>query len=236
MAELTELGSPAQQATIHRSSPLSHQVYAALCQRLAAGQLRPGERLVLEHVAQQLGVSPTPVREALNRLIQARLISAESGNRFQVVDLTPAYVTDTFFVRGALEGVAAELAAPRVTPELLAGLRRALARGDDAVAQGRYDLYTEADVYLHRTICAVAGNQVLAQELGHLQVHVDFIRVYSRQHAGDHIRLSQLEHWAVVDALQTRDPQAARRVMEDHIRSASRRIVELIDFDAQQVR
>jgi DNA-binding GntR family transcriptional regulator len=47
---------------------------------------------------------------------------------------------------------------------------------------------------------------------------------------------SRKEHWAVADALQTRDPQTAHRVMEDHIRSASRRIVELIDFDAQQVR
>ncbi len=235
MPDLAQPGPPLK-TTIARSSPLSHQVYAVLCERLVSGELQPGERIVLERVAEQLGVSPTPVREALNRLIQAGLITDGPGGRLQVVRLTPAYVTDTFFVRAALEGAAAELCASRITQEALAGLRDALATGDDAVAQGRFDLYTRVDAYLHRTVCEVAGNAMLSQALRHLQLHVDLIRVYSRQHAGDHIRLSQQEHWTVVEALQSRDPQVARRAMETHIRSASRRIVELIDFEAQEVR
>jgi DNA-binding GntR family transcriptional regulator len=60
---------PPPKASIARSSPLSHQVYAMLCEHLVSGELRPGERIILEHLATQLGVSPTPVREAQNGLI-----------------------------------------------------------------------------------------------------------------------------------------------------------------------
>lgn len=220
---------------IHRSAPLSQQVHTALRQSIATGKFKPGERIVVEHVAEQLRVSPTPVREALNRLLQAGLISNGPGGKLQVVSLTPTYVTNTFFVRGALEGVAAELAAPRIQQQDISLLCEAMETADGAVTKNQYDIYTQADQYLHRGVRDAAGNSVLSQELRRLQVHVDFIRVYSRQHAGDHIRLSQQEHWRIVDALRSHDPQRARHLMEDHIRGASQRIVKLIDFDAHEI-
>jgi DNA-binding GntR family transcriptional regulator len=226
---------PPLKTSIARSSPLAQQVHAVLCERLASGEMRPGERIVLEHLAEQLGVSPTPVREALNRLLQAGLVSDGPGGKLQIVSLTPSYVLDTFFVRGALEGAAAELCAPLIASAALAEMRDAFTAADHAIAQGRYDIYTGVDAYFHRTVCAIAGNAVLSQALRHLQVHVDLIRVYSRSHAGDHIRISHQEHWTVLDALQSHDPRLARQAMESHIRAASQRIVGLIDFDAQKV-
>jgi DNA-binding GntR family transcriptional regulator len=225
----------AHKTSIARSSPLAQQVHAVLVERIATGEMRPGKRIVVEHLAEELGVSATPVREALNGLLHAGLISDGPPGKLQVVSLTPSYVLDTFFVRGALEGAAAELCAPLIAGDVLDGLRTAFSEADDAIAQGRYDIYTAVDAQFHRTVCDTASNAVLSHSLRHLQVHVDLIRVYSRTHAGDHIRLSHQEHWVVLDALQSRDPQAARRTMEAHIRGASRRIVGLIDFDAQKV-
>lgn len=218
--------------SVERSSPLAHQVHAIICEQLAAGELRPGERIVLEHLAERLGVSATPVREALNRLIQAGLVVEQPAGRLHVVELTPTYVTDTFFVRATLEGAAAELCARTVQKDLLVRLGETLLTGDDAVIQGRYDIYTRVDTRLHATICEHAGNGMLMQAVRHLQVHIEIIRAFSRQRAGDHIGISQQEHWAVLDALQRRDPRAARREMERHINNAGRRIVELIDFEA----
>jgi DNA-binding GntR family transcriptional regulator len=76
-----------------------------------------------------------------------------------------------------------------------------------------------------------AGNDILSRELWRLQTRADLIRVFSRQRTGDHIRLSQREHWMVVEALENRDAGAARRALEGHIRQASQHIVRLIDVD-----
>jgi DNA-binding GntR family transcriptional regulator len=215
---------------IHRRPSLSSQVYDALTANLTTGKLEPGERIVVEHIADQLGVSPTPVREALARLVQEGLIGEEATGKLRVVPLTESYVSDTFHVRSALEGLAAELAALQIPGPQLAALRTAVSETGAALARGDYDVYMETDTYLHRAICDAAGNHVLARELQALQIHIDYIRGFSKRHSGEHLRQSHQEHLYLLDALDARDPVAARRAMEQHIRGASTRISQLINF------
>lgn len=217
---------------IRRLPSLVSQVYDALRDSIVGGQRLPGERVVVERVAAQLGVSPTPVREALARLLQEGVIREVVTGRLQVVPLTPRYVSDTFLVRGALEGLAAELAAPQLTAAQLARLRDALAATTAALAVGDTAAHIATDALLHRTICAAADNDILARELGALQIHVDYIRGYAQRHSGEHQRRSHEEHVHLLDALAGRDPAAARRAMERHIRDTSARIGCLINFDA----
>ena len=179
--------------SIRRPANLSQHVYDAVTKSIATGGLEPGVRLVVERVAQELGVSPTPVREALGRLINEGLVMETGTGRFMVMPLTPAYVSDTFLVRGALEGLAAELAAARVSDARISELAVDLDEADAALRLGVTDPYSRFDDSLHRSIFEAGGNAVLLRELGPLQIHVDFIRHYSRHVAGEHITLSQAE-------------------------------------------
>jgi DNA-binding GntR family transcriptional regulator len=217
-------------SSVRNPANLSQHVYEAVTAGIATGDVRPGARVVVERLAEQLGVSQTPVREALGRLITEGLVLECGGGRFQVVPLTPAYVADTFLVRGALEGLAAELAASRFIDARLAALAAALDAVDTALQQGSTDAYARFDDALHRSIFETADNTVLLRELKPLQIHVDLIRYYSRGRAGRHIALSHVEHGAIMRALCARDARRSREAMETHIRNAGRRIEQLIDF------
>ena len=218
---------------IQRAPNLAEQAYNALRQDIIAGRLAPGQSVVIEHLAVQLGVSPTPVREALQRLVEKGLISQASTGRWQVVELTEDYVRDVFYVRGALEGLAAELATPHMTEEMLGGLRRMLDDTSAALGQGDFEVYTATDARLHQLIHDCAANSVLHNQLAGIQSHIDLIRGYSQRHAGEHVSLSHQEHYTILQALLSRDPAAARQAMEQHIRNACERIVKLINFQGE---
>jgi DNA-binding GntR family transcriptional regulator len=224
------------ESSVRRPANLSLHVYDAVTNGIATGGLRPGARIVVEHVARQLGVSQTPVREALGRLIIEGLVMESGSGRLQVMPLTPAYVSETFLVRGALEGLAAELAAPRIAEAQLAAFAATFDEVDLAMRQGTGDAYARFDDSFHRSIYEIAGNAVLLRELVPLQIHVDFIRHYSRGHPGEHISLSHAEHRAIIEALCSRDARRSRKAMETHIRNAGLRIERLIDFDSRECR
>jgi DNA-binding GntR family transcriptional regulator len=217
-------------AAIRRRPGLAEQVYDALRRSISGGNLRPGERLVVDRLAVQLRVSPTPIREALARLIQEGLVQDGGHGKLQMVPITPGYVADIFLVRASLEGLAAELAAPRISASHLASLRDDLEKTSAALVLNDYRPHILTDQRLHQVICEAAGNAALSRELQSLQLHTDYIRGYSQRHSGDHIRLSHADHLVLLEALERRDPGAARVAMERHIRAASARISRLIDF------
>jgi len=221
---------------IRRQPSMTSQVRTALCEDIANGTLIRGERIVVERLAERFGVSPTPVREAVAGLIQDGLIGETFEGKLRVVPLTRDYVLDTFAVRSVLEGLAAELAATRITAADLATLSQALQDTTAALTQGDYGVYMTTDMLFHGLIGTAAGNPVLAHELQSLQVHVAYIRGYAQRHAGEHMARSHQEHGQVVAALASRDPIAARQAMEQHIRQSGARIAQLIAFEAEQDR
>ncbi len=221
---------------IRRQPSMTSQVRMALCEDIANGTLARGERIVGERLAERFGVSPTPVREAVAGLIQDGLISETFDGKLQVVPLTRDYVLDIFAVRSALEGLAAELAATRITASDLAMLSQAIQDTTAALARGDYGVYMTTDTLFHGLIGTAAGNPVLARELQSLQVHVAYIRGYAQRHVGEHMARSHQEHGDVVAALAGRDPIAARQAMEQHIRQSGERIAQLIEFEEERER
>jgi DNA-binding GntR family transcriptional regulator len=216
--------------SIRRRPGLADQVYEALTSSMVSGKLGPGDRLILDRLAEQLGVSPTPIREALARLIQDGIVEERSIGKLQMIPITPRYVAETFAVRARLEGLAAELAAQRLSDSAVTVLRNDLAATSAALDKDDYGPHIAADAHLHHAICDAAGNAMLSRELQSLQLHTDYIRGYSQRHSGDHIRRSHEEHLVLIDALERRDAAAARTAVERHILSSSDRIAHLIDF------
>lgn len=226
---LSRIDHPLATSSLRRGPSLAAQAHAAISELIISGQIAPGERVVIERLAERLAVSQTPVREAVARLTQEGLVVEAAGGRLRVVELDERYVREVFLVRGGLEGLCVELATPRVPEAALAALRAVLDRTGPALARGDAELYSRSDAMLHQIVQA-ANNRILLNELRSLQPHIDLIRSYSQRNNGAHLAASHREHLLVVAALERRDAQAARRSMEQHIRAAGERIVRLIEF------
>jgi DNA-binding GntR family transcriptional regulator len=192
------------------------------------GSLQSGDRLIVERVAAQFGVSPTPVREAFARLIQEGIVDEVGPGRLRIVPLTEQYVLDTYAVRGALEGLAAEFATTRLAESDLEKLDALQGTAAAALAVDDLEGYASADRDLHRFILNAAQNSVLTRDLDALQSHIGYIRDYSHRHRGTHLHSACAEHPPLLAAFRRGDSAVARVLMESHIRNSAIRIAALI--------
>jgi len=200
-------------ATISRTV-LREQVKDVLLQRIASGELKPGERLVETRIAQELGTSQAPVREALRDLQLMRLVESEPfrGSRVRVVD--EEEVMEVFPVRASLEELAARLAAERLDGDVSA-LVVELEAMKEAVRRDDTNALAQHDIAFHRLIVEAAGNSVLEQSWTSLGVEsritISLYGVYMEptQAAERHVKL--------IDAIRERNPAAAAREARKHV-------------------
>lgn len=202
-----------------QANKLSNQVYEHLLQDILAGRLASGTVLREVELAQQLGVSRTPVREALGRLAGQGLAEIRANRSAVVRELGAEQLRHVYQVREALEGLAAELACRRLTAadfDRLDDLVAAIPAPDSADYQ---DACHRLDVELHRLLALRSGNPVLAGEIEKFHDLVQLVRyrVASRDGA---LALALRQHRAIISALRAGKPAEARRAMIAHIRSS----------------
>jgi DNA-binding GntR family transcriptional regulator len=218
---------------------LVDKLAAALQARVLSGELPSGARLRQEALAEEFGVSRTPVREALRKLQASGLVELEPNRGALVRALTPREIRDAYEVRAELEGLAAALAGERVDQEQLDALRgaqrdfrRALEHTVAARAKGtepsdrEIDRWGRANDVFHLVIQEASGNPVLLEAIGHL--HRSFPRDLSRTVLGESTTLLEEnvgEHEAILDALARHDGTTARALMSQHVRNAGRLVV-----------
>lgn len=147
-------------STLSRVS-LTDQVAEIICLRLANGELRPGDHLTEKSLAEQLQVSRTPVREALQRLTTLGLLTHDAHRGSRVATLTLAQLCQVYEVRERLEGLAAGLFAVRASPEARRVLREIWAELQHARAVGDQAAIRRHDFRLHRHLLRAAGNEFL---------------------------------------------------------------------------
>jgi DNA-binding GntR family transcriptional regulator len=193
------------------------RVYDALRDALVAGRLEPGRRLSENELAEALGVSRTPVREALVRLRDDRIVEIVPQLGTFVSKISIDAVADAQFVREALECAAIRLAAERASEAELLELRAIVARQDEAHAAGDFDRFFELDDAFHAALCAASGHGIawsLAQRAdGHL-VRVRRLSLPVPEYMGEMIA----EHRTVLDAVEARDPDRAEEALRHHLR------------------
>ena len=189
------------------------RVRTQLRERIATGVLRPGDRLVERQLAEDLGVSRAPVREAIRGLEADGLVVAQSPRRVVVRQFSRIDVEELFDVREALEGLAAEQACRRADPAALRHLKQAVAEGAQALAAGHIDEVAEANLRFHQEVVALAGNALLSSMLYQVE---DRMRWLFRQNE-DWDRLLQ-EHRRLYEAIASGDPERARANSIEHVR------------------
>lgn len=210
------------------ASPSLHElVYRRLRRAIVDGTLRPGTRLVESKLGVRMGVSRSPIREALRRLEQESLavLTPRRGVRVaEAVSELPEF-EEVFDVRAALEALAARLAARRATAAQVARMRGALARMERAVDAGDLHAIIRADADFHRQILWSAGNPALERLLSSLLDQVQRMRLVIHANS-ENSRQALAEHHAILDAIVRRDEAAAVAHIEAHVEAARRRLGE----------
>ncbi len=197
-------------------SSLAVRAYAILREGLISGQFRPGQRLVMQDLAEQLGTSITPVREACMRLVSEKGLELRS-RRFAIVpEMTYARYMQVRIIRLALEGLATELAAEHATAADVERLRAI----DDLYA--RYDLAGDPNAAFkynrefHFGVYRLCGIDMLADQIENLWVLMGpMLTVFFRE--GDHQFKASSEHKTVLSALADKDGKTARAAIERDI-------------------
>ncbi len=176
------------------------------------GTLAPGEPLRDEALAEGLGMSRTPVREALQRLEDEGLVVTSATRRTFVSPVTLTQARDVFPIVTALETLGLELAAPRMDADALAAMRAANVRLSAALEAGDAGAALEADTALHATFIARAGNAELAALLAELKSKVR--RIERTFWGGADRTASVRDHDALIAALEAGDVATARAVLQ----------------------
>ena len=211
--------TPSAAATPVVRGGLRAQIKDVILQRIVEGSLEPGSRIVETRIAQELGVSQAPVREALRDLEQLGCVVHEPNRGCSVRAFSAEELLEAFPVRAALEALAARLAAERITTaelaeldELLERMRRA-ARGGDAHEQ------SQANASFHATVVRAARNRTLERQWQMLEPYSRTYLTVSRPGI-DLVHLSD-RHVPVLDALRRRDRAKAAKAMEEHLLGAA---------------
>ena len=189
------------------------RAYQEIRQRIIDGLYQPGQPLSEVTLANAHGMSRTPVREALSRLCHERYVERMAGRGFFVSRVTVQAINDTYEVRRLLEGFAAARAAERATPEAIARMRT-LAERQDADVSGIEAGYNNRQ--FHLAVAAAAGNYLAADQIEQCLAQIDrFITLgvgFAPFKSG-----SGAAHSEIVAAIEARNPEAARRCMEEHL-------------------
>lgn len=191
----------------------------ALRDAILNGRFLAGARLRQTDLADQLGISRTPIREALGRLQQEGLVQLLPGGGVRVALLALAEAAELYDLREVLDGLAARLAASRATPQTLARLDKALARMAQCVERGDSNQWFGAHVAFHDEIFRASGNARL-QALSGL-VRLSIRRFHPLLLRSEHRRAeAHREHRRIYEAVKRGDPEAAERGARIHIANA----------------
>ncbi|RYG11944.1 MAG: GntR family transcriptional regulator [Burkholderiales bacterium] len=206
----------AQLVKLETAPDLVEQVYASLLDAISEGSLAPGERITQEDIAERLAVSRQPVLQALRLLKKDGFVLDAPGRGVLVAPLDAAWMVKVYQVRGALDALAARLAAAlrtRIDPKLIDQGRKA-ARGRNVKAM------IDADLAFHGAIYAASGNPLIEQSATQHWRHLRRVMGAVLQQSKQREALWD-EHEAIAKAIAAGDGDRAARLIEEHSQHAS---------------
>ncbi|CAA7599888.1 GntR bacterial regulatory protein HTH signature [Acididesulfobacillus acetoxydans] len=205
--------------------PLREIVFDSMREAIISGVLKPGERLMEIQLAEEMGVSRTPVREAIRKLELEGFVVMIPRKGAYVAGVSLKDVADVFEIRAALEGLAAGLAAERVTDEELEQMERILLFHEGQ--ETTLEKVVESDTDFHALVYEASRNARLVQILGNLREHFQRFRSTSLAVPG-RVKVAVEEHRAIVEALVQHDVAEAQELATQHIVTAENVLFEAL--------
>lgn len=197
----------------------SEHVYSSLLQDITSGRYRPGEQLVIDDIASALGISITPVRDALARLESHGVVTRLPYQGSFVRRFDDHEIQDLYEVRAGLEVLAVTLACGRIRPEQLERLARLQREGERAQVEADLARYQACNHDFHATILEAAGNQLLIRTMATITLQMQMMIAQTIKVPGRPGRANQ-EHLALIACLAEGDVSGAERMMKNHVYGA----------------
>lgn len=207
--------------------PLRDVVFNTLRQAILKGDLLPGERLMEIQLANKLGVSRTPIREAIRKLELEGLVIMIPRKGAIVAEITEKDLRDVLEVRASLEVLAIELACARITEEGLLKLEEALNDFEEALHSKDVTLIAEKDVAFHDVIFNATHNERLIQTLNNLREQIYRYRVEFLKDFSHHERL-KAEHREIFGTIKDKNKEQARKLIVEHINNQELHVIKKI--------
>lgn len=213
--------------------PLRDVIFETLRKAIVSGDIKPGERLMEVSLANQMGVSRTPVREAIRRLEAEGLVTMIPRRGTHVSELSVKDIMDVLEVRAVLDRLATELAAKRIQPSQLKTLESIHKQYISCVEKDNMEGAIKKDVEFHDIIYAASGNPRLVAVAGSLREHIYRFRVI---YMSDNLIAENVlhEHEEILEALRESKDNVASDLAEIHIRNQMETIIKTVTEDPRR--
>lgn len=197
--------------------PLREIVYEQLKMQILTGKIIPGTRMMEVELAEEMGVSRTPVREAIRKLEKEGLVTIEPRRGAYASDISVKDMVDTLEVREDLEALAAALAAERMTPEQLEELQRIASGYTEAIKNSDTEKIISFDELFHKHIVSCSGNKTLMQISETVQ---ELALRFRYLYYDDFSRYANMpvEHKQIIDAITSGDAETAKETADSHVK------------------
>ncbi|MDS1030293.1 GntR family transcriptional regulator [Bacillota bacterium LX-D] len=207
--------------------PLREIVFEALREAIISGSLKPGERLMEVQLAEEMGVSRTPVREAIRKLELEGFVVMLPRKGAYVADISSKDIADVYEIRSALEALAAGLAAERITDEELEELQRILVKVSESAESHDLETLINVDTEFHDVLYKASRNERLVQIISNLREQIQRFRSQTLSYPG-RMKNALEEHKKIVEAIADRNVALASRLAQEHIESAENSMLEAL--------
>lgn len=211
--------------------PLREVVCETLREAIITGVLKPGERLMEIQLAEELGVSRTPVREAIRKLELEGFVVMIPRRGTYVADMSIKDINEVFEVRTALDVLAAGLAAERITEDELEQMERLLVQIGEYIEQGDMDKIVEVDSQFHDILYRASRNDRLVGIINNLREQLTRFRSISMSYPG-RLKNTLEEHSRMVEALAARNSELAQQLAVEHMENSEQTL--LLDFNERR--
>ena len=214
-AELKGFDPGPLQALQERKS-LGQHVFDNLKQAIIRGNIAPGEWLVESHIAQMLGISRTPVREAIHKLERERLIARQPRGGFTVLGLNRDDIEETFGIRGVLEGYAARLATVKHHPRELRLLEKKVEEFQECLSKKKMDSLPAINTEFHELLYALSQSPRLIHMINGLRDQIYRFREILLKDQ-KHAVISHEDHIQMLRFMRKRDAEGVEKLVREHI-------------------
>ncbi len=213
---------------VHKRKSLREEVYQSLRKSILHGKLKAGQRLIEERLADQVGISRTPVREAFHKLERDELVTRLPKGGFAVREFTKEDVKEIFGIRSALESYAAYLATFHIGPDRISILEKKLKESEDALDKGNHDKVVQLHTEFHDLLYKSCKSKKLVEMISTFRDY--FYRYRSALlHIENAIRTSNEDHRQMLEAMKKKKPRLAERLVRKHLERGKELVLREID-------
>lgn len=215
--------------SLENYKPLRDIVYDYMKNAIIAGEFKPGERLMEVQLAEKLGVSRTPIREAIRKLELDGLVVMVPRKGAYVSDLSTKDLLNVFEIRECLEGLAASLAADRITDSELENLKNMLEEFHRGVLENDIVKMIKYDAEFHNCIFNASRNDKLVQIMNNLEEYIHRFRVKYINNSTKSKKLYQ-EHKKIYESIESRSSLSAQKWAEKHIQDFQNDLIKNMKY------